>query len=67
MPQDARIAIIKARIAEREGKPGYKRNVEALKAELAKLAAVPAEQPTQAAQPDSRSVVPKNPAKGDTA
>lgn len=32
-----RVALIQARIAEREGKPGYKRNVAALKAELAKL------------------------------
>lgn len=34
---DARIAIIKARINERDGKPGYKRNLAALKSELAKL------------------------------
>lgn len=39
MANESRIAILKARIAEREGKPGYKRNVEALKAELAKLVA----------------------------
>lgn len=41
MANEGRIAIIKARIAEREGKPGYKRNVEALKAELVKLTALP--------------------------
>lgn len=33
----ARIATVSARIAAREGKPGYTRNVAALKAELAKL------------------------------
>lgn len=41
MSQDSRVAILKARIAEREGKAGYKRNVVALKAELVKLTAVP--------------------------
>lgn len=33
----ARIAQIQERIAARDGKPGYKRNVEALKLELERL------------------------------
>ena len=41
MPQvldvNRRIADLQNRIAARDGKPGYKRNVAALKAELAKL------------------------------
>lgn len=40
MSNDGRISLLKARIAEREGKPGYKRNVAALKTELQKLAKV---------------------------
>lgn len=39
MANEQRIAQIKTAIATREGKPGYTRNVEALKAELAKLTA----------------------------
>jgi hypothetical protein len=34
---DVRIAQLQARIASREGKPGFTRNVAALKTELAKL------------------------------
>lgn len=45
MSSPGRIAIIKARIAARDGKPGYKRNVAALKAELTKLQAQDAAKP----------------------
>lgn len=37
MTTERRIADIQAKIAERAGKPGYKRNVEAMRTELAKL------------------------------
>lgn len=34
---EQRVAVLKARIAAREGKPGYKRNVAALRNELIAL------------------------------
>lgn len=36
---DDRIAALKAKLAAREGKPEYRSNVDALKAEIAKLEA----------------------------
>jgi hypothetical protein len=37
MTTTERLAQLRAMLAAREGKPGYKRNVEAIKAEIAKL------------------------------
>lgn len=35
----ARLAILKSKVKAREGKPGYKQNVEEVKAEIARLEA----------------------------
>lgn len=57
---DVRIAQLLAKIAAREGKTGYARNVSALKSELAKLqvskaiaAVSPATDPNDSGEPDT--------------
>lgn len=47
----ARIAMLQEMLAAREGKPGYKRNVEALKLEIARLVEIQ-DLATFAAPPD---------------
>lgn len=54
----ARLAQIESMIAARDGKPGYVRNVAALKAELARLTQIQDEQTFAAPEPAAGVVFP---------